>query len=192
MDKKLPHFADKFLPQTLFRIKGDPKRTHELKVDLECCNYALETVNPHDLANLLKAWLRELSEPLIPFELQYSPLGFTFSDRIYAHHCEVRSRCLTAGNNVRDVLQVVNKLPTINKKTMRYLVDFLRSFLSPEMEAKTKMSATNIAAVFAPNLIRSADNQVPSLQCLTSALRLIPVALPARLPWKTPRWSRTL
>jgi len=52
------------------RVKGDNKRMHELKADIECGNHSLETSNPHDLANLLKMWLRELSEPLIPFELQ--------------------------------------------------------------------------------------------------------------------------
>jgi hypothetical protein len=71
-----------------------------------------------------------------------------------------RPKCLSAADNVRQALQVVNKLPVLNKRVLHYLVDFLRRFAEPVAEEKTKMTASNLATVFAPNLLRAPDNQV--------------------------------
>jgi hypothetical protein len=75
------------------------------------------------------------------------------------------------------VLQVVNKLPVLNRRVLHYLVDFLRRFAEPAAEAKTKMTASNLATVFAPNLLRAPDNQVPAL----SAARFL-----CKLNWSVP------
>ncbi|ELR23213.1 RhoGAP domain containing protein [Acanthamoeba castellanii str. Neff] len=125
----------------IFRVKGDTKRTNDLKAELECNRYTLDTLNPHDLANLLKTWLRELPDPLIPFELQ--------------------PKCLAVADTVQPTLQVVNtKLHPLNKKALLYLVEFLRTFLAPEVEGRTKMNLANLATIFGPNLLRAPDAEV--------------------------------
>jgi hypothetical protein len=61
-------------------------------------------------------------------------------------------------------LQVVNtKLHPLNKKALLYLVEFLRTFLAPEVEGRTKMNLANIATIFGPNLLRAPDAEVRAL-----------------------------
>jgi hypothetical protein len=67
-------------------------------------------------------------------------------------------------DTVQPTLQVVNtKLHPLNKKALLYLVEFLRTFLAPEVEGRTKMNLANIATIFGPNLLRAPDAEVRAL-----------------------------
>ena len=98
----------------------------------------------HTAASLLKMWLRELYEPLIP-------------DEFY-------EECVTAGEKSGDgttkgpltnsATSVVPRLPGINRDVLTYLVRFLQVFAGQEVAAVTKMDAANLSTVFAPNCLR--------------------------------------
>uniref|UniRef100_A0A7S3Y9H3 Rho-GAP domain-containing protein n=1 Tax=Lotharella globosa TaxID=91324 RepID=A0A7S3Y9H3_9EUKA len=86
----------------------------------------------HNAAGCLKLWLRELPEPLIPFQY-YKPF-------------------LNA-STVEEYRKLIQSIPTINQELLSYLCQFLEE-LSTYHEI-TRMHTKNIALVFAPNLLRS-------------------------------------
>ena len=51
-------------------------------------------------------------------------------------------------------MQLVSHLPADNRLVLTYLVRFLQRFAAPESATVTKMDATNLATVWAPNLLR--------------------------------------
>ena len=64
------------------------------------------SVDPHIVASLLKLWYRELHEPLIPREF-------------YAE-------CVEAFSNPQSAVEIVSRLPGINRLVLTYLIRFLQ------------------------------------------------------------------
>ncbi|XP_019635329.1 PREDICTED: LOW QUALITY PROTEIN: rho GTPase-activating protein 39-like [Branchiostoma belcheri] len=117
----------------IFRVPGDIDSVNELK--LMCDQWQLpECDDPHVPSSLLKLWYRELAEPLIPHKF--------YED------------CVEHYEDVEKVLNVVNSLPEINRLVLCYLVRFLQVFSAPQNVTQTKMDASNLAMVMAPNCLR--------------------------------------
>jgi len=100
---------------------------------------AVEFSDPNDAASLLKAYLRELTPPLVPYNL-------------YDSIIEIEE-------NVRDPEQKLAKykllessLPQENRDTLMYITQFLHELA--DNAAETKMDIPNLSVVFAPNLLR--------------------------------------
>ena len=81
---------------------------------------------------MLKLWLRELAEPLVPNDLY--------------------EKCIQSSEDGDACVAIVERLPAINRASLKYLIDFLRTMASHE--SRTKMTAANLAMVFAPNCLR--------------------------------------
>jgi Rho GTPase-activating protein 1 len=90
---------------------------------------------------LLKAFFRELPEPLLTFDL--------FDDVMRFQELPTEAR----GAFMKDTLR--NKLPEQNFLVLKYLVNFLS--MVNDSSCLNKMTASNLAVVFGPNLIRSRD-----------------------------------
>ncbi|KAI0674821.1 hypothetical protein C8Q78DRAFT_964705 [Trametes maxima] len=144
-DKKvpiiLPFLADGILAlggtksEGIFRVPGDGDLVSDLKLRIDKGYYSLDSVDdPHVLASLLKLWLRELCDPLVPDEL--------YND------------CITCAHNPEQCVQIVERLPTINRRVVLFVVSFLQLFLEDKIQTVTKMTAPNLALVMAPNLLR--------------------------------------
>ncbi|CDO72777.1 hypothetical protein BN946_scf184994.g30 [Trametes cinnabarina] len=144
-DKKvpiiLPFLADGILAlggtksEGIFRVPGDGDLVSDLKLRIDRGYYSLEGVDdPHVLASVMKLWLRELCDPLVPDEL--------YND------------CITCANNPEDCIQIVRRLPTINRRVVLFVISFLQLFLEEKIQNVTKMTAPNLALVMAPNLLR--------------------------------------
>jgi RhoGAP domain/MyTH4 domain len=124
-------------PQTegIFRVPADSECIAANKVLLDRAVYdASNFKDAHIAASLLKLWLRELEEPLIPSE---------FYDR--------------SVNNCHDpdyLFQLLNSLPEVNRHVAFTLLSFLKVFAQPENSAATKMTIDNLAMVFAPSFLR--------------------------------------
>lgn len=88
------------------RVPGDIDEVNALK--LKCDQWSLppDCVDPHIPASLLKLWYRELYEPLIPAE---------FYDL-----------CIQNYQNPEAAIEVVSKLPDINRLVLAYLIRFLQ------------------------------------------------------------------
>lgn len=112
----------------------------------------------HNVASLLKQFLRNLSEPLLTFDLYdawKSLGGWTESSEI---SCNI-SRFL------------VNKLPSVNKLILKELMKFLYSRLNDS--EITRMNACNYGTVIGPNLLwhRKEDRQTRNSSTLALSLQ---------------------
>lgn len=100
-----------------------------------------EHTDVHLVAVLLKAFFRELPEPLLTFDL--------FEDVMTYEQIPNEAR----GRFMKDALR--NKLPQQNFLVLKYLVNFLS--MVNDSSCLNKMTFSNLAVVFGPNLIRSRD-----------------------------------
>jgi hypothetical protein len=118
----------------IFRVPGDGDAVSELKLRIDRGYYTLDGVDdPHVLASLLKLWLRELCDPLVPEEM--------YND------------CITA-RDPEQCVRLVEKLPTINRRVVLFVVSFLQLFLEERIQNVTKMTPANLALVMTPYLLR--------------------------------------
>ncbi|XP_058129012.1 hornerin isoform X2 [Anopheles coustani] len=119
----------------IFRVPADVDEVNVLKKQLDCWQFPEDkgTMDAHTPASLLKLWYRELYDPLIPDELY--------------------DECVQTEDPV-EAAAIVEKLPKINKLVLTYLIHFLQQFSLPDVVANTKMDSSNLAMVFAPNLLR--------------------------------------
>ncbi|XP_052800787.1 rho GTPase-activating protein 39-like isoform X2 [Mya arenaria] len=118
----------------IFRVPGDIDEVNTLKIHCDQWKTPTECSDPHVPASLLKLWYRELESPLIPAEF--------YSD------------CVNNFTNAEAAVDVVNKLPEINRLVLAYLIRFLQVFAANENALVTKMDVNNLAMVMAPNCLR--------------------------------------
>lgn len=116
-------------------MPGDNDTLSKLKLRIERGYYTLDGVDdPHVLASLMKLWLRELADPLVPEELY--------------------NECVEHAKDPEACMQIVERLPTINRRVVLFVVSFLQMFLEERVQSVTKMTPANMALVMAPNLLR--------------------------------------
>ncbi|XP_075236295.1 myTH4 and RhoGAP_KIAA1688 domain-containing protein RhoGAP93B isoform X3 [Lycorma delicatula] len=118
----------------IFRVSADVDEVTSLKMQLDRWERPTDCTDAHTPASLLKLWYRELYEPLIP-------------DSLY-------NDCIQYHDNPDRVLSIVDSLPEINRLVLSYLIRFLQIFARPEVVQQTKMDASNLAMMMAPNCLR--------------------------------------
>jgi len=137
----LPFLADGILAlggtkaEGIFRVPGDNDSVSRLKLRIDRGYYTLDGVDdPHVLASLMKLWLRELCDPLVPEELY--------------------NECIQNSKDAEACVQIIERLPTINRRVVLFVISFLQLFLEERTQSVTKMTPANLALVMAPNLLR--------------------------------------
>lgn len=140
----------------IFRVPGDLDEVNNLKVrydQLWCSRDKLSTVedvqcfedlmaniqDAHLPASLLKLWYRELYDPLIPNEF--------YED------------CIKNCDKPKECINIVKRLPTINRLVFTHLIRFLKVFAANENVSVTKMDASNLSMIMAPNCLRCKSNE---------------------------------
>ncbi|XP_054714725.1 rho GTPase-activating protein 39-like [Uloborus diversus] len=121
----------------IFRVPGDIDEVNAMKLQIDQWEVP-ECNDPHVPASLLKSWYRELYEPLIPTDFYEECIQF----------------CL----DPEAAVAIVQKLPEINRLVLSYLVRFLQVFAAEQNATVTKMDASNLAMVMAPNCLRCMSN----------------------------------
>ncbi|KAI8347610.1 Rho GTPase activation protein [Choanephora cucurbitarum] len=129
------HDLNGFTTEGIFRVPGDIDAVTELRIRLENGNYDLTDVDdPSIPASLLKYWLRDLAEPLIPTELY--------------------QECIRGAQEKSKCIDILNRLSSTNRRTLLYMIGFLQEFNTPDVIEHTRMNVFNLAMIFAPNFLR--------------------------------------
>ncbi|CAG8575102.1 10612_t:CDS:10 [Paraglomus occultum] len=119
----------------IFRVPGDVDAVAELRLRIENNQYDIAGItDPNIPSSLFKYWLRELAEPLIPSE---------FYDE-----------CIRSSDDVDAAIEIVKRLPEINRRVVAFTINFLQLFADPMTIKSTKMNTNNLAMVFAPSFLR--------------------------------------
>ncbi|KAJ8418165.1 hypothetical protein AAFF_G00138740 [Aldrovandia affinis] len=126
----------------LFRMPGQANHVKELQDAFDCGDKPLFTSNTdiHTVASLLKLYLRELPEPVVPFA-KYQ--DFLTCAQLLAKDEEA---------GIEELGQQVKTLPQANYNLLMYICKFLDEVQSHASE--NKMSVQNLATVFGPNILR--------------------------------------
>jgi hypothetical protein len=120
----------------IFRVPGDHAAVTDLKLRIDNGDYTLpsDVRDPAVPASLLKYWLRDLAEPLVPEDLY--------------------ERAIVSSNNEEGAIAVLDELPKPNLLVAKYMIKFLQVIGDARNQPVTKMNITNLALVFAPNFLR--------------------------------------
>ncbi|RCI05817.1 hypothetical protein CU098_000790, partial [Rhizopus stolonifer] len=128
----------------IFRIPGDADDVTDLRIRIENGNYDSTGIqDPNVPASLLKYWLRDLAEPLIPTELYQG--------------------CIQYAEDKHKCLEIVNSLPDTNRRIVLYMIRFLQDFIDPQVTQHTLMNVFNLAMVFAPNFLRCPSTNLATI-----------------------------
>ncbi|XP_027881396.1 rho GTPase-activating protein 24 isoform X2 [Xiphophorus couchianus] len=126
----------------LFRLPGQANLVKELQDAFDCgekpsfdCN-----TDVHTVASLLKLYLRELPEPVIPFQ-KYEE--FLAKAKLLGKDDEM---------GMKELKRLVESLPPVNYNLLKYICRFLDEVQS--YSGVNKMSVQNLATVFGPNILR--------------------------------------
>ncbi|KAM5234975.1 rho GTPase-activating protein 11A [Ctenodactylus gundi] len=125
----------------LFRKSGSVIRLKGLKNKLDHGEECLSSALPCDVAGLLKQFFRELPEPILPADL---------------HDGLVKAQQLGAEekNTATQLLSCLMADRTVD--TLRYFFNFLRNVSLRSSE--NKMDSSNLAVIFAPNLLQTSES----------------------------------
>ncbi|XP_054995817.1 rho GTPase-activating protein 24 isoform X2 [Sorex araneus] len=126
----------------LFRLPGQANLVKELQDAFDCGEKPAFDSNTdvHTVASLLKLYLRELPEPVIPYA--------KYED--FLSCAKLLSKEEEAG--VKDLAKQVKSLPVVNYNLLKYICRFLDEVQS--YSGVNKMSVQNLATVFGPNILR--------------------------------------
>ena len=139
--------------ENILKSNGNITKTRELKDNLEQAFYnnkelypllMQEKANPHNVAGLLKCWLRELPETLFPW-VTYERL----MDAMDIKDEEERNHELT---------EIFKSLPKENRETLKVFLGFLKEVTL--YTSQNNMNSETLASVFMASLL--ADNRTPT------------------------------
>ncbi|XP_063911660.1 rho GTPase-activating protein 6-like isoform X3 [Zophobas morio] len=134
----------------IFRVSTSKKRIRQLREDFDCGKETTldDDQCPHDVATLLKEYLRDLPDPLLCRDLYQA---FVQTQRI-------RNRRL----QFEALQHLIQLLPAANRDTLYALLSFLAMVAqnatdvtdeAGECISGNKMDSNNLATVFAPNIL---------------------------------------
>ncbi|CAL9682115.1 unnamed protein product [Knipowitschia caucasica] len=124
----------------LFRLPGQANLVKELQEAFDCGEKPSFDGNTdvHTVASLLKLYLRELPEPVIPFH--------NYNDFLSC------AKVLSRDEGMKELKKLVDSLPPVNYNLLKYICRFLDEVQS--YSGVNKMSVQNLATVFGPNILR--------------------------------------
>uniref|UniRef100_A0A8C2PSU7 Rho GTPase activating protein 45 n=1 Tax=Cyprinus carpio TaxID=7962 RepID=A0A8C2PSU7_CYPCA len=152
--------------KSIYRVNGVKTRVEKLCQAFETGKERVELSqsSPHDSSNVLKLYLRQLPEPIMPFRLYNSLMGLAKESLAVVGPegaetgkgpdlvdlgPETDPELLVLVDRLKNLLK---ELPKQNTATLRYIARHLRRIA--ELEDDNKMSPSNLGIVFGPSLMR--------------------------------------
>ncbi|XP_072945402.1 uncharacterized protein RhoGAP102A isoform X2 [Epargyreus clarus] len=151
----------------LFRVSSSKKRVRQLREEWERGQEAAlhAELCPHDVATLLKEFLRDLPDPLLCRDLYPA----------FLQTQKIRNRSL----QWEALRLIVQLLPAAHRDTLNALLSFLALLASHAEDGRQpghKMDAGNLATIFAPNILhRNKPNETASAEELSERTDVINV-----------------
>ncbi|NXS92737.1 HMHA1 protein, partial [Jacana jacana] len=150
----------------IYRVNGVKTRVEKLCQAFENGKELVELsqASPHDISNVLKLYLRQLPEPLMPFRLYNELMGLAKES---LQGGEGKAKGGKGGPEVVDkgadtdklvvnlvlkLKELLKELPSENMATLQYLLQHLRRIV--EVEQDNKMTSSNLGIIFGPTLMR--------------------------------------
>ncbi|XP_074044311.1 rho GTPase-activating protein 29-like isoform X2 [Macrotis lagotis] len=139
----------------IYRMNGVKLRVEKLCLSFENGRELvdLSELCEHDIADVLKLYLRKLPEPLFLFHFYEELIGLAKESQNLNEDPKQASPEGAELNKVLKKIKVLLKqLPGSNYNTIKYLIGHLNRVV--QKSAENKMPATNLGIVFGPTLIR--------------------------------------
>ncbi|XP_060895673.1 rho GTPase-activating protein 22 isoform X2 [Labrus mixtus] len=126
----------------LFRAPGQTNHVRELQDAIDRGEKPVfdSTTDVHTVASLLKLYIRELPEPIIPFS--------KYTQFLSCAQLLTKDKAM----GISELGKQVKSLPQVNYNLLKYICRFLDEVQSHSNE--NKMSVQNLATVFGPNILR--------------------------------------
>lgn len=159
----------------LYRVPGTETRVRELKAKFLEGRGSPDLTKETDenvICGILKAFLKQLSEPLLTFVL----------------HQRFLEAAQSADGDDALVFQAVSELPQANRDTLAYLMVHLQKV---SQSKECKMPVSNIAKVFAPTLVGYSSPNPEPVQMLSEA-KLQPKVVEQLLSLPADYWNQFL
>jgi hypothetical protein len=144
----------------IFRLSGSAKRIKDLQTvfnsppkygkGLDWTGYTV-----HDAANILRRYLNQLPEPIVPLTFYDR-----FRDPLRSHQAQAaadeeakanESSTFDHDSAVATYQRLITQLPPLNRQLLLYILDLLAVFSSKS--DLNRMTAANLAAIFQPGII---------------------------------------
>ncbi|NWU49500.1 HMHA1 protein, partial [Dromas ardeola] len=150
----------------IYRVNGVKTRVEKLCQAFENGKELVELsqASPHDISNVLKLYLRQLPEPIMPFRMYNELMGLA-KESLQGGEGKGKSgkggpELVDKGadtdkvvvNLVLKLKELLKELPLENMATLQYLLQHLRRIV--EVEQDNKMTSSNLGIVFGPTLMR--------------------------------------
>uniref|UniRef100_A0A8C8YP64 GEM interacting protein n=1 Tax=Prolemur simus TaxID=1328070 RepID=A0A8C8YP64_PROSS len=141
--------------QGIYRVSGSRVRVERLCQAFENGRALVELSgnSPHDVSSVLKRFLQELTDPVIPFHLYDAFISL--AKTLHADPGDDPGTPSPSPEVIHSLKTLLVQLPDSNYNTLRHLVAHL--FRVAAQFEENKMSANNLGIVFGPTLLRSRD-----------------------------------
>ncbi|KAK5629611.1 hypothetical protein RRF57_005326 [Xylaria bambusicola] len=127
----------------IFRLNGSEKRIKELKIQFDSPDrygkgLVWDGYTVHDAANVLRRYLNDLPEPVVPLDL-------------YERFREPLRGTPNKPWVTTKYQALIKELPPLNRQLLLYILDLLAVFAAKSDE--NRMTAQNLAAIFQPGML---------------------------------------
>ncbi|XP_008567967.1 PREDICTED: GEM-interacting protein isoform X1 [Galeopterus variegatus] len=138
--------------QGIYRVSGSRVRVERLCQAFENGHALVELSgnSPHDVSSVLKRFLQELTDPVVPFHLYDAFISL--AKTLHADPGDDPGTPSPSHEVIRLLKTLLVQLPDSNYNTLRHLVAHL--FRVAAQFEENKMSANNLGIVFGPTLLR--------------------------------------
>ncbi|KAL2271876.1 hypothetical protein VTJ83DRAFT_1247 [Remersonia thermophila] len=141
----------------IFRLNGSEKRIKELKTIFDSPDrygkgLVWDGYTVHDAANVLRRYLNDLPEPVVPLDL-YEKFREPLKGATIPGSAEgpqfVENFDMNAA--IRRYQELITELPPLNRQLLLYILDLLAVFAAKSDQ--NRMTSQNLAAIFQPGML---------------------------------------